>query len=640
MADVALAAPIARTVTRPLSTDPATRTVVATLSTGRGVSRTGIRPDGKFGTWVERLDIAGADLSRAAGAAVLIDHVASSTQQIGIVERAWKDRGAIMAELRFGSGTLGDAYYRDIADGVKKQLSIGYSVDRWAADKAEPDIFEATSWRLYEVSVVAIGADPSAGFRSQPEGLRTMTVQTSTTAEGAPSSPTTDGARAGFGGTAVTGNGYQTPPVADPVALERERVAAIFRTGDILGLARDLADQLVNGGVPLEEARTRMLELNYQRSQATQINGAHGGHVQVRGGHSGDDPTTRRGHVVEALTHRLSGGATDLSEPARNYRGLSLVELGRALSDQPRGIFGLTRDAGSGGYHSTSDFPHLLGESGNRALLAQFQRMQPALVTVARRTTTPDFRPISRLRLGEAPALLPVLEDGEVKAASVGETKETYSVGTFGRSFGLTRQSIVNDDLGAFVDFLAMMSRSTAVTLGDVLYNILAANAVLSDGVPLAHGTHGNLAASGTAITVASLGAARTAMRKQIGVDGARIDLKPRFLVVGPDKETEAEQVLTSLAAATVSSVNPFAGKLELVVEPRLVGNVWYLFADPALGPTIEYAELDGTRPMSGTGPRLATEVGFDIDGVRYRVLYDVGAGAVGFQGVYRNPGA
>ena len=44
-----------------------------------------------------------------------------------------------------------------------------------------------------------------------------------------------------------------------------------------------------------------------------------------------------------------------------------------------------------------------------------------------------------------------------------------------------------------------------------------------------------------------------------------------------------AEQLLAAITANTVATVNPFAGALELIVEPGLVNpTAWYLTADPA----------------------------------------------------------
>src|SRR6185295_7085360 len=161
----------------------------------------------------------------------------------------------------------------------------------------------------------------------------------------------------------------------------------------------------------------------------------------------------------------------------------------------------------------------------------------------------------------------------------------------------LSRNALINDDLGAFGDFGRSAGRAAAETEADVLTALLTANSgagvTLDDGNALFHNLHGNLATSGTVIDVAALAAARQAMRGQKGLDGVTpVNAVPRFLLVSPAKETQAEQVLATLAPATVANVNPFSQRLELLVEPRLSGNAWYVFADPGPMPVIEYAYL------------------------------------------------
>jgi hypothetical protein len=89
------------------------------------------------------------------------------------------------------------------------------------------------------------------------------------------------------------------------------------------------------------------------------------------------------------------------------------------------------------------------------------------------------------------------------------------------------------------------------------------------------------------------------------------------------------------LTAATVDDVNPFSGKLSLVVEPRLAGAAWYLAADPGEIDGLEYAYLEGQE-----GPYIETERGFEIDGLRVKVRVDFGAGFVDWRGWFKNPGA
>jgi hypothetical protein len=137
---------------RPLSINAETRTTArAVLSNGARVRRNGIRPDGGFGPWIEGLSVEGADLSRAAGAPLLVDHVASAENQLGVIEGAVRDGDKIVANIRFGKGPRADRYFTDVQDGIRAGLSIGYEVLNWTKEKAsEVPTFIANQWRLLE----------------------------------------------------------------------------------------------------------------------------------------------------------------------------------------------------------------------------------------------------------------------------------------------------------------------------------------------------------------------------------------------------------------------------------------------------------------------------------------------------------
>ena len=83
--------------------------------------------------------------------------------------------------------------------------------------------------------------------------------------------------------------------------------------------------------------------------------------------------------------------------------------------------------------------------------------------------------------------------------------------------------------------------------------------------------------------------------------------------------------------------MNPFAGKLQVVVEPRLDDSsetAWYLSAAPARIDTIEYAYLTGEE-----GVYIETENGFDVDGVKIKARLDFGAGVIDHRGLFKNAG-
>lgn len=359
-----------------------------------------------------------------------------------------------------------------------------------------------------------------------------------------------------------------------------------------------------------------------------------------------ESPESRRALMAEALAYRMGGPAPRDGNP---YRHATFADAAREVLAH-RGVD--TRDLSPSQIvraaltHTTSDFATLLQDVGNRSLRQAYQAAPSGIMRIARKTTAPDFRAKYRVQLGEWPELLEVPEGSEFKAGSIASSQETYRLRTYGRTFGITRQALVNDDLGAFADMVRAFGRSAVELQAKVLVDLLTAatgvGPTMSDTKALFHTDHGNLAGSGAALDVTSLGAARAAMRLQKGLDGVTpINAEPRFILVPAALETKAEQVIASIYAATTTDVNPFSGRLEVVVDPRLDGaytnsaKAWYVFADPATLDTIEYAYLDGDE-----GPVVEAEPGFRIDGVEIKCRLDFGAGVLDWRGAYRNPGA
>lgn len=289
---------------------------------------------------------------------------------------------------------------------------------------------------------------------------------------------------------------------------------------------------------------------------------------------------------------------------------------------------------------STSDFPGLLQDTGNRELRRAYDAYKGGLRRACRQSTVQDFRAKQKLKLGEAPALLKVAEGGEFKYGSMADYKETYSLATYGRITPLTRQALINDDLGAFMELMAIQGRAASEFESQHLVDLLTSNPIMADGSAVFHtANHKNLAGTPAAIDVTSLGLAKEAMRLQKGLDGKTpIDATPRYLIVPAKKETIAQQYLTQLQANQASNVNPFGGQLELIVEPRLDASsttAWYLAADPATIDTIEYSYLEDQQ-----GVYLEAQPGFRVDGMEFKCRLDFGAGILDFRGLYKNAGA
>jgi len=429
---------------------------------------------------------------------------------------------------------------------------------------------------------------------------------------------------------------------AEGAQLERQRTAEITKITRAAMLPDSFAQKLVNDGTAVTQARKLVLdELERRSSPANEIRP----HVSI----VRDEMDSARAMVENALLHRHDPQKYKLDDGAREYRGMSLMEMGRDLLER-RGVRarGLSKSevAGMmlgletrGGLHSNSDFPFILANVANKTLRAAYEAAPQTFKPFTRQTTNPDFKTIARTQLGDAPSLDKVNESGEFKRGTVGEAREQYALATYGKVVAVTRQTIINDDLGAFTRLPEMFGRAAADLESDTVWGIITANAAMGDGTAMFHANHGNLAGAGTVISVASLGEARAAMRKQKGLNGRLINVMAKYLLVPAAIETVAEQFVTqtNIIYTKSSDYNPFANKLQVVAEPRLDAASaisWYLAADPAQIDTIEYAYLEGQE-----GVYLESRVGFDVDGVELKARLDFAAKAIDWRGFWRNQG-
>jgi hypothetical protein len=613
---------------QPATLDKKARTVEVVWSTGASVRRI----DWWTGkTYHEELSLADGDVDLArlnAGAPLLAAHKSRDLSDvIGVVERAWIADGEARASVRFSEREDVQPIIADVQSGILRNVSVGYAVRKYHIEEGDVPVYRAVDWEPMELSMVPIGADAGAGVRAaQP--LTACVFETRAQApqpETGREMPTEDKTAVAVDLDAVR---------AEAAIAERARVSEISALCERHGLA-DLRASLVDGGATVDAARAKILETLATRDlQGTQ---ARAPHVTM----GADERDYRRSGIEEALLHRASPGQHKLTDNGRQYRGLSLLELGREVLER-EGVStrGFDKMQLAQRALATSDFPGILANVANKTLRAGYEMAPRTFLPWASRSTAPDFKTIQRSAMGDAPTLQKVNEHGEFTVGTIGEGKETYQLVTYGRIVAVTRQVIINDDLGAFADIPRKFGFSAATLESDVVWAVLTANAALvTDSTAIFHANHGNLTASGTAISVDSLGVARALMRKQTSIDGRYINVTPKFLLVPAAKETIAQQYTSqAYMAAQGSNINPFAGTLQVIAEPRLdaaSGTAWYLAADPMQVDTIEYCYLDGQD-----GVYIESRNGFEVDGLEIKARLDFAAKALDFRGLYKNVGA
>lgn len=354
-----------------------------------------------------------------------------------------------------------------------------------------------------------------------------------------------------------------------------------------------------------------------------------------------DERETMRTGMGQAIVAQL--GRTDPeSDQARPYMDLTLVEMAaQAIGHKGRVRTAQDKlDVFMSAMHTTSDFPAVFENALNKRLIAGYQLATPVYSQISMRADFTDFRPHPMVNTGSMPLLQPVNEKGEIKYGTIGDKKETVALVALAIAVGFTRQMIVNDDLGAMDRMLTTQGAAVARTEEANFFAMMltgsgAGPTLTETGRAVFNTTDATLAASGAAITVASLGAGRAAIQKHKGINGEDLALTPSILLVGPDKLTEAQQLVETITPNQSSGVNPFSGRLTVVSTPKITGNAWYLLPDPGVQALFMHGFLQGDE-----GPRLRMEEPFGMQGVRYSVERDFGVGAIDWRGGWRNPGA
>lgn len=572
------------------------RTIEVVWSTGAPVRRRDMN-----GEYFERLslDQSAVDLSRLIGASVLDAHKQGAVRDVlGMVRSANVDGKDGKAVLQFSTRAEVEPVWQDVLSGILRHISVGYTVEEWAeSNESGKRTLTATRWTPLEISLVPTPADPGASIRKEEINM------------------------------------------PNPVTKEtRAAVNAEIRTiARVAGLDQTFIDAQIDVDATPDETRKAAFDALAQRGVNIRTEQTR---VEIVQDH--DEPSIRAQQMGEALYARINP-SHQLSEPARRYAYATCADMAKEiLTLRGMPVTGLSpATLITRALHTTSDFGIILGDTVGRTLRAAYQTAPSGIRLLGRQTTAKDFRTVNKVMLGEAPLLEKLNEHGEIKSGTMAEAKEAYRIETFAKKIGVTRQVLVNDDLGAFADLSRRMGQAAAETEAQTLVSLLEGTAgngpTMDDGKTLFHADHANKATTGGVIADTTLSDARFAMRTQTGLEEDRlIRVTPKYLLVPPALETTAEKWLATIAAAKVDDVNPFSNSLTLVVEPRLTSATrWYVTADAAEVDGLEYAYLAG-----GEGPQVESKSGWDVDGVEIRVILDYGAGFVDWRGWHMNAGA
>lgn len=569
---------------RPQSWDEERLTLEAVVATPTPVQRRDAR-----GTYLEVLTA--ETLQREGREVPVYDNHrgAGARETIGIVNAISVEGEDVVATLRLSGADDVQPIRQRVAEGVIRFTSVGYRVAGWTetSDDRGRRIKTPTLWTITEVSLTAAPADPNARIRTAPD-------------EPARSGGNSN-KRAASKGISMTTETHEA---------EQNRRSEIRSLCRAANLPDDQIDGFIDSDSSVGEVKAALFDHVQKRSRPA---------IRVHEG-SSEDPAQVVRHRSDALAYR-AGVAAELPEAARDYRHASLLDHARGCLEAA-GVSTRTLSVDETFHraaHTTSDFPVILQNVASMSAMQAFQYAGSPLMQVSRQMTVPDFKAHKMVRLGEMGALEEVPETGEIKSVSRAETGEEISVTTYAARLDASRELLINDSLGLFGDMAAEMGRAAAAKQADLMHATLISNPTLADGTAVFAAGRSNLVTDD--LDDPALNAARKWFRTMKGLDGSTlISAAPRYLIVGPDTEQQAEKLLASIAPATVANVNTWTDAFSLLVEPRLTGDQWYMFADPAQIAVLRHAYLS-----SNQGPTVQRQDAWDTLGVSFRVFMDFG---------------
>ncbi|MCY1077410.1 prohead protease/major capsid protein fusion protein [Archangium lansingense] len=611
----------------PSTFDEKTGTVEVTWTTGAR----GLRSPWYDDNYWEELEVSekAVNLSRLNnGAPCLADHNGYTIRGvIGVVERAWIVDGEGRAVVRFSDRADVKPIREDVRNGILQHLSVGYSVQEWKQLPAGTDgipIKRAVRWTPAEISLVPMGFDDDAKVRSAERGPAPQNRTRNMDPENDPKNPTEQN--------------QQTPE--EIRAVERERAETITRLCQRNNMP-DLGLELIRKGIPLDRARTIILEKLAERSETDGISpwpsGAPERGYDVPGQRGGHDDF--RAAAVDALVIR-AGIKLDKPHPAAaDLRHMPSVELARtALSRAGKRVGNLSPSETIKRAMTISDFPLILTGAIGASVRTGYEQ-EPASHRIWVGTdTVPDFREQMRPILGSAPDLEQIAELGEYKYGSLSEDAASFRVLKYGKALALSWELLVSDRLNAFIRVQPALGQAARRKEADLVYSLFKENSgngpTMQDGVTLWHADHGNTV-TGT-LNAAGLGLARTALRRQTAIGGGFLALAPRFIICCPEDETTLDALLASTTRTKTSDTEAdrpdWIGKLIPVIEPRLSVGAFFIAADSSQIDTITLALLE----ENASGPVIEEESEFNRDAHRMKVRHVAGAKALDWRGVVR----
>lgn len=293
---------------------------------------------------------------------------------------------------------------------------------------------------------------------------------------------------------------------------------------------------------------------------------------------------------------------------------------------------------------SANSVSTLVSNVAHKVMLEGFELAPSTATQVARKLTANDFKTHTGVRLKGNRKFEKVGPGGEIKHGEYSEDSYTFSVDTYGKMFGITRQMMRNDDLGELMETVRLLGEGAFLAREEGFWTYFLSN----PGSIFASGNN-NVTTGG--MTDAGLTAAVKILREMkdgtsdVTSGGAFVLAIPDRILVSPAQADAAQKLYVSRNligqgndAVPVADRNIHEGLYRPIVSPYVGANglssgsdtTWYMFA--------RNINMFGIAYLDGRETPIIEDVGLSGEylGQAWRGYYDFGFCTIDEQGAVK----
>lgn len=288
---------------------------------------------------------------------------------------------------------------------------------------------------------------------------------------------------------------------------------------------------------------------------------------------------------------------------------------------------------------STLDISNVISNTANKFIMRGWNSVDQTALRISKIQNVRDFKTITTVSLTDSVIYEKLGAGGEIKHGTLSDLTYTNKADTYAKMLAITRNDLINDDLGALTDVPQKLGNGAMKKLNDIFWTKFLGLV----GASFFASGNSNINTGVATMTTGGLSATEVIFEAQTNPDGTPLGIMPAILLVPTALKSSAYTLMTSerlidgTGTATQGDGNIYRNRFRVESSPYIsnasytgyTSIAWWMLADPMELAVIAIAALNGrVEPTVDTA-----EADFNTLGVQMRGYCDVGVNSQEYRG-------